>query len=40
MLSNPGRIDRWGRTAQRRVYDHFLIFSQLRAWGRLMAELI
>jgi trehalose synthase len=40
MLSDPRRIDRWGRTAQRRVYDHFLIFSQLRAWGRLMAELI
>jgi trehalose synthase len=40
MLSDPHRLDRWGRSAQRRVHELFLIFSQLRAWGRLMMEVI
>lgn len=40
MLSDPHRLDRWGRAGQRRVDELFLIFSQLRAWGRLMMELI
>jgi trehalose synthase len=40
MLSDPHRLDRWGRTGQRRVHELFLIFSQLRAWGRLMMELV
>lgn len=40
MLSDPHRLDRWGRTGQRRVHELFLIFSQLRAWGRLLLELV
>jgi hypothetical protein len=29
-----------GRSAQRRVHDAFLMFSQLRSWGRLLSELV
>jgi trehalose synthase len=36
MLSDPRRLERWGHSAQRRVHDHFLVFDQLRAWGRLL----
>lgn len=32
----PGRR-RWGRSAQRRVHDHFLIFDQLRSWAQLFS---
>jgi trehalose synthase len=40
MLADPVRLDRWGHSAQRRVHEHFLIFSQLRGWARLLAALI
>jgi trehalose synthase len=37
MLANaPGRR-RWGRLAQRRVHDQFLIFGQLRSWAQLLS---
>ena len=29
----------WGRNAQRRVNDEFLIFPQLRQWIRLLGQL-
>jgi len=32
MLADPDRADAWGRNAQRRVHEHFLLFSQLRGW--------
>ncbi|MEX1182803.1 MAG: hypothetical protein WEF86_06175 [Gemmatimonadota bacterium] len=38
MLSSPDRLDAWGRSAQRRAHDHFLIYTQLRQWLRLIAE--
>ena len=40
MLSDPSRLERWGRTAQRRAHDHLLVFDQLRAWGRLLETLL
>lgn len=40
MLGDPDALDRWGRNAQRRVHEHFLIFSQLRAWARLLEGLL
>jgi trehalose synthase len=40
MLSDPARLERWGRTAQRRAHDHLLVFDQLRAWGRLLETLV
>jgi hypothetical protein len=36
MLSDPARLERWGHSAQRRAHDQFLVFGQLRAWGRLL----
>lgn len=32
MLAHPASLEKWGRSAQRRVYDHFLIFSQVKNW--------
>ena len=40
MLADPARLERWGHSAQRRVHEHFLVFDQLRAWGRLFATLV
>jgi len=37
MLGNPEKRAAWGRAGQRRVYDEFLIFSQLRRWIRVLA---
>ena len=39
MLVDPALLDRWGHTAQRRVYDNFLVLGQLRGWGRLLQTL-
>jgi len=38
MLSSD-RLDEWGRNAQQRVYEHFLIYAQLRHWVRLLGSL-
>ena len=40
MLADPLRLERWGHAGQERVREHFLMFSQLRAWGRLLTELL
>lgn len=40
MLAAPGKRDGWGRSAQRRVYDRFLIFSQVDSWLRLLADTV
>jgi trehalose synthase len=40
MLSDPARLERWGRSAQRHAHDRFLVFTQLREWGRLIGELV
>jgi hypothetical protein len=40
MLADPVQLDRWGQSAQRRVHEHFLVFDQLRAWGRLISTLV
>ena len=40
MLADPARLERWGHAAQRRAHEHFLMFGQLRAWGRLLATLV
>jgi trehalose synthase len=37
MMANPARLEQWGQSAQRRVHDQFLVFGQLRAWGRVMS---
>lgn len=37
MLADPLRREKWGSQAQRRVYEEFLIFAQLRRWLRLLA---
>ncbi|HJR15671.1 MAG TPA: glycosyltransferase [Gemmatimonadales bacterium] len=39
MLSDPERQEYWGRNAQRRVHELFLVTSQLRSWGRLLAQM-
>jgi trehalose synthase len=36
MLADSVGRQRWGRTAQRRVHDRFLVFTQLRSWARLI----
>jgi trehalose synthase len=40
MLGDAARLERWGQSAQRRVHEHFLVFGQLRAWGRLLPSLL
>ena len=35
MLADPVQLERWGRNAERRAHDHFLIYTQLRHWLRL-----
>lgn len=37
MLGNPDERAAWGRAGQRRVYDEFLVFPQLRRWLRVLA---
>jgi trehalose synthase len=37
MLADPEQLERWGRSAERRARDHFLIYTQLRHWLRLFA---
>lgn len=38
MLAAPERREAWGRSAQRRVLEHFLVFTQLSQWLRLLAD--
>jgi trehalose synthase len=38
MLSHPVARERYGRQAQRRVYDRFLIFTQVGSWLQRLAE--
>jgi trehalose synthase len=38
MLDAPERREHWARSAQRRVHDEFLIFTQLRKWLRVLAS--
>ncbi len=40
MLADAEGRDDWGRSAQRRTHQNFLVFSQLRAWIRLFAKLL
>jgi len=37
MLQRPQVLERWGRNAQLRVHNEFLIFTQLSRWLRLLA---
>jgi len=37
MLQHPQTLERWGRNAQLRVHNEFLIFTQLSRWLRLLA---
>jgi trehalose synthase len=38
MLADEDQLETWGNNAQRRVYDEFLIFSELRRWLEVLAE--
>ena len=40
MFSTPGQRATWGRNAQRRVHDEFLVFTQVAHWLRLLARLV
>lgn len=40
MLADSTGRDTWGRSAQRRVHQEFLVFTQLRNWTRLIERLI
>lgn len=40
LLRDPQRRDVLGRSAQRRVHQEFLIFTQLRRWLRTLAECV
>jgi trehalose synthase len=39
MLRDPARLERWGRSAERHVHDHFLTYGQLSHWLRLLGRL-
>jgi trehalose synthase len=38
MLADDDQLEAWGNNAQRRVYDEFLIFAELRRWLEVLAE--
>ncbi|MGE5257721.1 MAG: glycosyltransferase [Hyphomicrobiales bacterium] len=38
MLANPVQRELYGRNAQRRVYDRFLVFTQVESWLRRLAD--
>jgi trehalose synthase len=38
MIADEDRLELWGNNAQRRVYDEFLIFGELRRWLELLAD--
>ncbi len=38
MLADEDQLETWGNNAQRRAYDEFLIFGELRRWLELLAE--
>jgi trehalose synthase len=40
MLADTQGRQRWGRSAQRHVYDRFLMTAQLRSWARLIGTLL
>ncbi len=40
MLLDPHRRELWGGSGQRRVHEHFLVFSQLASWVRLLNSLV
>lgn len=40
MLADPHALERLGRAAQRSVHDRFLLFTQLRAWSRLLDDML
>ena len=37
MLRQPKQRTAWGRNATRRVYDHFLVFTQVRRWLEVLS---
>lgn len=39
MLRHPERTERMGRAAQRQVHDHFLTYSQISHWIRLLGRM-
>jgi trehalose synthase len=38
MLADEDRLETWGNDAQRRAYDEFLIFGELRRWLEVLAD--
>jgi trehalose synthase len=38
MLADEDNLEAWGNNAQRRVYDEFLIFGELRRWLEVLAD--
>jgi trehalose synthase len=40
VLADGDARDRWGRSAQRRAHDKFLVFSQLSSWLSLLGDLV
>jgi trehalose synthase len=38
MLADDDQLEAWGNNAQRRVYDEFLIFGELRRWLQLLTD--
>ncbi len=40
MLCESELRDEWARNAQRRVHDHFLVFSQVRGWLEVLEEMV
>jgi trehalose synthase len=38
MLAHPVQRELYGRNAQRRVYDRFLVFTQVESWLRRLAD--
>jgi trehalose synthase len=40
MLGDFDRLDEWGRNAQRRIHEEFLVFTELIQWLRLLAGVV
>jgi trehalose synthase len=40
LLTSPWTRDAYGRSAQRRVHDEFLVFAQVRRWLHVLADCV
>jgi trehalose synthase len=40
MLTKPKLLEKWGRSAQKTVYQKFLVFSQIEKWLNCISQVV